>query len=65
MNKRAATVAQWVERLQAVLKAAEADGVTWAYEADYCNDDGCTGCCRIDHPLTASRDDGFAYVQIY
>lgn len=65
MSERAASVASWVERVQAVLKAAEADGVKWAYEADYCTADDCAGCCRIDHPLAASRDDGFVYVHIH
>lgn len=65
MSERQASVAQWVERVQAVLKAAEADGVKWDYETNYCEVDDCAGCCNTPMPLAASRDDGYRLVSIY
>lgn len=61
----AASVAEWIKRVKAVLKAAEADGVEWEYEADYCEADGCVGCCRTSTPLTASRGDGHGSICLY
>jgi hypothetical protein len=65
MGSRQATVDEWVERVQAVIREAHADGVQWSYESDYCEADDCGSCCGVTTPLAATRDDVCKQVCIY
>lgn len=50
-----ASATEWVKRVEQLLREAEADGVRWSYEPDYCEMINCAGCCQSYGPLTAER----------